>query len=89
MRIFLLLTELTPSLLLRMQTCGLLSSVEGVREIECKEEDVATHVLLFTFFRLFIGLFKQNILRETPILYMGMLTVLVIFSLLGSNNAHI
>ena len=53
----LFLTELTPSLLLRMQTCALPSSVEEIGEIECKEEDVMTDVLLFTFFRLFIGLF--------------------------------
>ena len=37
--------------------CAIPSSVEGVGEIECKEEDVTTDVLLFTFFRLFIGLF--------------------------------
>ena len=74
-RIFLFLTELTPNLLLRMQTCALPSSVEGVREIECKEEDVATDVLLFTFFRLFIGLFTEKILRKIPIPYTRMLLV--------------
>ena len=38
------LIELTPSLLLLMQTCALPSSVEGVGEVECEEEDVATAV---------------------------------------------
>ena len=71
----LFLIELTPSLLLQMQTCALLFSVEGVREIECEEEDVATIVLMFSFLRLFISLFTQNILRKVPIPYKGMLLV--------------
>ena len=74
-RLSLFLIELTPSLLLRMQTCALPSSVEGVGEIECEEEDVATAVLLFTFLRLFISLFTRNILRKMPIPYKGMLLV--------------
>ena len=74
-RLSLFLIELTPSLLLWMQTCALPSSVEGVREIECEEEDVATAVLLFTVLRLFISLFTQNILRKIPIPNKGMLLV--------------
>jgi len=46
---------------------------EGFGEIECEEEDVATDVLLFTFFMLFIGLFTRNILGKIPIPYTGML----------------
>lgn len=49
--------------------------MEGVREIECEEEDVATAVLLLTFLRLFISLFTRNILRKIPIPYKGMLLV--------------
>ena len=49
--------------------------MEGVREIECEEQDVATAVLLLTFLRLFISLFTRNILRKIPIPYKGMLLV--------------